>query len=402
MLPLCDEGAGSLSVGHWHFHNATAMPKSFTACQGPFDSTRFEFFGHHIPLELPPWSGGLEAQLHQACMCDRASARGIRRKSELYEWRPDACHMHAWDAKRFCHELRGRQLLIVGDSTLFQFAWTLWSMSKPTCHEQIHFNNSDTLLGGCMGNLGRGAALQAILHERISSGQRPDIVIVGAGGHVYRHLCHYSPHDKDPKCKPGPARCTAPGVDAYKKLVNYVKNRQLANVTALNATEHVEAMRAVLDATLDVAAEHNASSEKGIKFIWKSQSPAHQNCGSAVLSGETRRFEGFNTSTAGIGRQFGHSTGWLYNWPSFPAFDLEAKVAAARSGGLLSFMDISMLYDRPDGHCQLLTHNTDQPTEPNPNFDCLHYCTPGPLDEAARVLQHLLQLLSGGREMHFG
>ena len=70
------------------------------------------------------------------------------------------------------------------------------------------------------------------------------------------------------------------------------------------------------------------------------------------------------------------ATGTLpYQWHHFPLQDAVAERVASQSGGALSFLDVSMLYTRPDGHAH----------------DCLHYCAPGPLDEGARVLFGMLQ-----------
>ena len=376
-LPLCGE---VLSDGRW-VPIPPDTPKAFDLCMGPYDSKLSSHGLKGVPLHRPAnWSLPYQPQLASACECDSTlkDRTPRRRPSECYAWQPSACHLPGWSAKEFCrHSLGRRRLLIVGDSTMMQFAWSLWSLVRGQCEDQIDYAGADTLLGGCMGNLGRGPELGQIFSEREKLGQRPDIVVLSAGAHIYKTKCGFGAF-RGPDCVDAPMRCTHHDHVKYKTMHSQMTRNELPpasrerELNRMNTTEHVEAMRFVLRRTLEATtklrdeARHASNGTWLPEFIWKSQSPGHLHCQSA--HGPQQPFAGYPNYP---------STEYMFNWPAFPHFDREARDTASRSDGSLHYMDASMLYQRPDGH------GTDI-------LDCLHYCTPGPLDEVARVLQHVL------------
>ena len=341
-------------------------------------------FSNHIPLHRPGWAAGWEAQIWQACLCDierkqnsKAGEPNPLRKSELYEWQPTAtrgCQVAQLSTHHFCKALGGRQLLLVGDSTIFQLAWTIWNVAQPICHDQIHWTNSDTLIGGCFGNYGRGIPLENAVSDLIKNGTYPDLLLIGVGAHIYRHKCHYPPYNRlGASCQAAGLGCKNKAHAAYRRIIVSPAARQAANITALNDTEILETFRWVMQATLkSVRRLRNASAWPGQRLpevIFKSQSPAHPGCEPFIEKGMPQPFLGFDTHE------------YSYNWKLFPDFDKEARAVSDASDGDLHFLNVSMLYERPDGHV-LYPHNE--------GADCLHYCTPGPLDAAARQLQHML------------
>lgn len=72
-----------------------------------------------LGLSGPPAS----SSQHYGLCDDRASKLGTRR--QLYEWQPDACDLPSFDRARACSLLRGRQLVVVGDSTAGQLFLSL-------------------------------------------------------------------------------------------------------------------------------------------------------------------------------------------------------------------------------------------------------------------------------------
>merc|ERR1712050_426356 len=76
---------------------------------------------------------------------------------ERWVWRPSACMLPRWDAKRFCRVLDGRRLMFIGDSIMEQVASSImalvrnneWPLSEATasCLGNIRSGPSDTLLG---------------------------------------------------------------------------------------------------------------------------------------------------------------------------------------------------------------------------------------------------------------
>ena len=110
---------------------------------------------------------------------------------KLYEWRPASCRLRPWNALRFCELLRGRKLLMAGDSTMEQvsitlrnyIAWDAFSRKghpNATCARLVHFALTDTLTAATMGRFSRGHPLVWQLLTL-----RPSIVLVSSGPHVY-------------------------------------------------------------------------------------------------------------------------------------------------------------------------------------------------------------------------
>ena len=65
-----------------------------------------------------------------------------------------------------------------------------------------------------------------------------------------------------------------------------------------------------------------------------------------------------------------------YNHFLFPSMDEAVRQRLQESpDARMRYMDISLLYSRPDGHAR----------------DCFHYCAPGPWNEVARLLLTMLQ-----------
>ena len=267
---------------------------------------------------------------------------------------------------------------------MLQVAWTLWNMVRGVCDDQIDFGASDTLMGGCFGHLGRGPRWDQLFRQRADAGKRPDVVVLGAGAHIYKTRCGFRAFSNGPAsaCTPGPMRCTHPDHERFKRAQFFLANNKLAPEDAeraraeLSVAEHVDALRYILRVVLkqisQLRDEFGVNGTAAPEFVWKSQSPAHPDCFRWGANGGP-----LPQPFAGYQAKDGNRTRHIHNWAAFPHFDRAARDAAASSDGLLHYMDSSMLYERPDGHIM-----TDE--------DCLHYCTPGPLDELARVLQHLL------------
>jgi len=99
-----------------------------------------------------------------------------------------------------------------------------------------------------------------------------------------------------------------------------------------------------------------------MKVLWKTISGAHS--------------DGCNASVAPLGAppDFAAMVAGMPSRAAFVAMDAHA-VHAMRNAGV-GILDFSPLYLRPDAH---------------PPGDCLHYCTPGPLDLVGRLLLQALK-----------
>ena len=380
---------GAAATGEWVALPAH-QPKSFDACVGPYDPT---IPLKAIPLRRPDWVTPFLPTIGAiSCACDYAlrNRTAGRRPSERYTWQPHSCHMHAWSAEHFCkHALGQRRLLIVGDSTLLQFAWTLWNLVRGVCDDRIEFSGADTLVGGCLGNRGFGSTFENIFRTRLPT--PPDVVVLGAGAHVFKERCHFAPF-KASGCFHGPMRCTHSSHEHFKRAkfnlantafdkLNPQERAQLLASYDNNLTEQLEAMQMVLNVTVHAARairrDFGRNGTQPPEIIWKSSSPAHQNCVQwGPNAGPQVPFAGYVEN----------STDFIFNWAAFPHFDRMARSVAESSDGALHFMDVSMLYERPDGHSGTASSQAGFPV----SIDCLHYCTPGPIDDVARLLQHVL------------
>lgn len=299
-----------------------------------------------------------------ACSCDAESLvlnpTGLR-AAEKWVWRPSKCTLPSWDAKLFCSHLGGRRILFVGDSLQEQFASTLMALvqagysSDPlgpkvttfngegsSCHDQIYFGRADTIIGECMGNgVGRPwdqFAFNASNPPLFGSLSAGDIVIMNANGHVYETA----------------SQCSSMN-----------KNRRV------NSTKAKEAIVKIIDsvhATMNLQRKMKSSLPT---VIWRSSSPAHDQCSQHQRPERMYYTERNGTYEAvydgGDNSRRRLSPG--YNHFLFPTMDEVVKNHIAATGAPIKFMDMSMLYSRPDAHTS----------------DCFHYCAPGPWNDAARV-----------------
>lgn len=133
---------------------------------------------------LQAHDGKLAAVGGHGCSC----ARSPRHWQDRYAWRPSACRLPAWDAGLFCSRLGTRRVLFLGDSTMRQtftvvvnriaFDYIRGKASAATCHDQLFFGQSDSLVKKQGDGGERGHPWQDWVQSMI-----PDIVIMSAGAH---------------------------------------------------------------------------------------------------------------------------------------------------------------------------------------------------------------------------
>lgn len=215
-----------------------------------------------------------------------------------------------------------------------QFASTLMAMTAPiSCVSKLLFDRDTALIGEFMGNQNSNPlGFMAIVKRTLPP---PDIVILNAGAHVYSTM-----NQSTPKSKP-----------------------------KVNATSNMAAMRRILDHVIaEIRQERETATDGDVaqsrRYVWASMIPGHAGC----------RRNGADRNGPATSSQKPRSAPF-YNWEHFQGQDTVAEAKAAASGGLLHFMDRSMLYWRSDAHAS----------------DCLHFCTPGPINEVMRVLLGALQ-----------
>ena len=336
--------------------------------------------GYQLKYQWP----GLHTALPLAS--DDGGCTDCKRGARRYAWRPTSCELPSWDAQLFCKALGNRSLLIVGDSTAVQLASTLGSMvvhsasGRPqhvACGRRVALAQSDTLLGECLGGYNRGTTLARLVQH-----YQPNLVLISVGAHVselprpertWESMLggQATNATRTPLC--GTAEKMSARTNACRLCA--LKGAACPGCTdwqslptagsAVAAMERVLASVTALIGTLRRAGQHSKTAPRPPRFIWKGSSPAHMNCSAASNLPPPVAFSGYPPQS-------------MYNWWAAPRFDAMAQAAAVASGGELHFLDTSMLYTRPDAHIS--------------RDDCMHFCTPGPLDDIARVLLAMLMV----------
>jgi hypothetical protein len=100
--------------------------ESFSADAAAYSDGYWEPAGSPHPYRIGPrfWASigsKMHADLPQHYgHCDDPVVRGTSPERKLYTWTPRRCHLWPFERKHVCKVLRGRQIVVVGDSTVFQ------------------------------------------------------------------------------------------------------------------------------------------------------------------------------------------------------------------------------------------------------------------------------------------
>ena len=154
---------------------------------------------------------------------------------------------------------------------------------------------------------------------------------------------------------------------AWKDWVNDVK----PDITVVAVGAHVKTddasylglVEEVLDGMIEIQSRHPR-----MKFAWKTQQPG--GCTNEILSPED----------AVVAARTIEYTRDKYNWDRFYHRDLLLLDRLNRAN--IPYIDMRMLYSRSDAHISSM-----KGSQPG---DCLHLCSPGPLDIIGRLFHQLL------------
>lgn len=306
------------------------------------------------------------------CACDRhAGSWETPRAAERWRWEPTRCVLPSWNASTYCNALGARRVLFVGDSTMEQYAGTMVALVKQavrnapttadsadalrTCLSRHSYVRDDTLIGRCLGSMNSNPlGFMKLVRD---AEPPPDVVVLNAGAHVYDSLDLRDPIVCGPPENRNARACPSRCLLSKHHRVNASVNTAVIERVVAHVIDAIGRERVAPDGRLT----HTA-------FVWKGMAAGHYDC---PLYGES---ESGPASPRGSAHSVASHDGGRYQWAHFPRQDAAAEAAARASRGLLHFMDMSMLYSRPDGH----------------GAECLHWCVPGPLGEGARVLQAML------------
>jgi hypothetical protein len=106
----------------------------------------------------------------------------IVERTRPYVWVPHSCALSPWNAQKFCSLLKGRKVLLIGDSTMQQTASVLMNAiqwRQGGCQKDIFSAMADTLVHRSFGSHNRGLVWTEWVAKIL-----PDIVVISAGAHI--------------------------------------------------------------------------------------------------------------------------------------------------------------------------------------------------------------------------
>lgn len=367
---------GGFSVGKWIRHDRASH--RFQCCPwdglwNPENNRSDVCKTKEMPVDSNGDFGGFIKQAVQigGHGCEEILSHGTNvREYENWEWEPSERRLSPWSAEGFCEALGDRRLLIVGDSTMEQTAATIMAMVRgdipPTdpmildCLKRIRFSKSDTLTGKMYNHMNRGRQWTAGVKEF-----RPHLIILSTGAHI-------------------------DGLSNMSSIVSSVLN------------DWGKVKKELLASHTKVADEDGVPLRWEPTLIWKTQSPAHEDChnfskpieisADVCSSGTSCAFhlplekdmEEFDSE--GSIDDIDGPKRWFMNWGQFRSFDRISTEAFHNAG--LPVLDVSFLYGRPDAHPPPVWLRKNGGTL---KIDCLHYSCPGPLDTIPIILKTMLE-----------
>lgn len=359
-LNLCT-GLG-YNNGSWIHKKSESSSENFECCESIDSNTEHkskipsQSMCQNIDNESVSWSIPLGND--KACHCrnqhyfidNQESTTLFRPTSIDYIWIPTNCSLLIWNEKRFCEELGSRKILLVGDSTMRQTHTTLQSMifysdkflnttRKLECMRQIIFAWSDYLVNVTKGE--RGATL---IQHAINHNFDFEFLIFSYGYHAHE----------------------VESVEDKKKAID---DESYSNFFTVKLREMIENIRQSRKKIHDMP----------VSFIYKTENIAHSSCDrhkipdNSLLNKEKLE----RLSNTGLGKK--------YHWSD--EFRIEDRLIKFSRENEVSIIRQTPLFARVDGHIPLWFHNSQ--TGQN-QWDCMHYCIPGPLNIFGRLLLHFL------------
>lgn len=284
----------------------------------------------------PGWNFGMLCNNGYAANVNCPAENGKEAFLDEYVW--EAENLPLFSAIETCQLLGDRTILLIGDSTMGQTASTLINrLYSGGCQKQIHFKLSDTLVKQDLG----ADSMPTATSTNTLQQKRPN----------FRNLMNRGPHWT--KCL---------------QNINYNPDIVIFGLGAHIYGE--ERWKKAFDEVVDgmIIYQHQIRRTTGhvIHFVYKTISPGGCSQTIALLPPDK------------AARTFPDYT---YNHATFYGRDLYALARLKQIGWPV--LDLRMLYARTDAH-------TSSRFWPQLKKDCLHLCTPGPLDVVADLMQELL------------
>ena len=286
-----------------------------------------EFYKHGEINESIPMKEG--------CECDQHMNPFEADERLKYEWIPETCRLHEWNAFHFCNILGNRTILFIGDSTMEQTSATVMSMisaSGATCAPQLMYGRSNYFVYDVK-NIDRQ-------WYHYYEENPTDIVILTAGAWF-----------------------------ADFGDLNWALSHVNKTIERWRSSGHEESNN-----------NDKYSDGKIPKIYWKTQNPGHVYCDDFRYPISLMEEKMMNLTE--------NAHGWKFHWELFPQFDAIAREFFPSIG--VGIIDMSPLYFRPDSHIGKLATFHHFAIKNDFKTDCLHYCVPGPLDLFSTLLYQTL------------
>ena len=338
-LPICD-GIG-YNFGKWVPRNFTENPSQNFACCGGGIQNSLVCKDKTIPIN-EEHGCSCEARYYKDNNFSPESNKFIP-QSVNYDWKPDNCHLAGWDGNEFCKLLGKKKMLLIGDSTMYQTYTVVANMIIQTntsdqylrtCASQLQHKMSDIPLGLPLPpqSRGRGNSILTTVANEWKEGRHYDIIIFSLGFHIHGLI------------KPDNSKLN-------------VTDQSYADYLSPRLMEQLDNIRSI----------YKFSGLEYPTLIYKTDNMPHSNCQAQYGKGPQEELD----NREGI-MNLNKDSKYMWN----KEFGLEDHIIHACNERKVPVLRMYPLYSRSDGH---------------PLEECLHYCTPGPLNILGRLLLHFLK-----------
>ena len=309
-------------------------------------------------LSGPPSS----SSSHYGLCDDRAQELG--KKRQLYEWQPDACELPRFDRERACGLLRGKQLVIVGDSTAGQL-----------------FLSLVLLLGG---RFGRNSRHTSAISDITASACEDTCRINFIRNDLLLWSTHRSEFNRARECDKllkADAFVQRVARDAHL-LVIATGHHFPASIEAAAAANGGKPSYPFVAASLN----HSLSHLMRARQVWGHPPATVSLMGASLPVPSCSRFAAPLSAAGWLHADtiMGRGSKYSPRWRQIPRINSLLQYLAISFD--LGFVDISEPSSRwPDG--MMARH---MPKNGGVDEDCLHSCLPGPVDAYSRMLIELM------------
>jgi hypothetical protein len=321
------DGSNRYVEGEWAFRSASGMKAAvetgefFECC----DLNEFEVCKEPYAPKVGDSGCACREEYYSGENARLRKQGGYRPDFARYEWKPKNCELIAWSSKLFCKTIGDRKVLFIGDSTMAQTHATLASM----IYQSSELQSLEQ----------RKACLEQVIF------QHSDHLVYHTG--EWRGMPLIDTVRKANFSYDLIVMGTGPHFD-YKETGSMEKP-SYASYFFPKLSDEMEVIK-------ETTARQNPP--RKVSFYWKTENTGHPSCSSSEkpLSILENKEEMLTPSK--------------HHW--IKTYQMNQLIRNRSKEFDLQILNMEPLYLRPDAH-------------PSSKQDCLHYCTPGPLNYFPRI-----------------